>query len=632
MQYREIIPLKQSLDFKLTLPGSKSITNRALLCAALADGKSRLFGALESDDTTVMLSALKKIELRPSTLRQAQGSGSKIEGGIEIEGCGGKFKKGNFKLDLHNSGTAVRFLTAIMAIRDGETIITGDERMKERPIGDLADGLRQIGVEIGYLGKTGYPPIRVKSSKLRVKSLGASFVVKMKGDKSSQYFSALLILGPLFPKPLKIEVVGELVSKSYIDTTIAVMKAFGVNVRNNGYKSFVVKPQKYRAAEYQIEGDASAASYWTAMAYLHGGKVGFENLGISAQYAVRSTQKVVPGKSIQGDSGFNDVLVSQMSNIKGQRSIDMNDMPDSAMTLVCMAPFAKGKTTITGLSTLRIKETDRIMALEKELRKIGVNVSTAKDSITIGGTMGKTIGGTIGSKTSPIVFPIVTSAVPPIVTYKDHRMAMCFAVIGTKIPGIVIENPDCVDKTYPKFWEDIERMYLSQKIRLGQKNLVLTGMRCAGKTYLGKKIAKSLGRKFVDLDAEIEKAEGMSVSEVVKKNRWDYFRKVEQNICSEYSKTKNLVISTGGGVVLNPLNMKNLKKNGVNVFVFVDPELLIERMRKSGGRPPLKSDDSISELRMVWEERRGLYLKYADFIWDNTSGKIIRENLEGVFT
>ena len=208
---------------------------------------------------------------------------------------------------------------------------------------------------------------------------------------------------------------------------------------------------------------------------------------------------------------------------------------------------------------------------------------------------------------------------------------MCFAVVGTKIPGIVIENPDCVNKTYPNFWNDLEKMYLSSKIRLGQKNLVLTGMRCSGKNYLGKRIAKSLGRRFVDLDKEIERSEKMAISDIVKKRGWTYFRKTESKICTRFVNTKNLVIATGGGVILDPNNMKALKKNSINVFIFVDPQVLAERLRKSGNRPALKYSDPITELPTIWNERRGLYLKYADFVWDNTSGNVVK-NLGMIFT
>lgn len=602
MQYREIIPLKQGLDFTLTLPGSKSITNRALLCAALAKGKSRLYGALLSDDTKVMFDALKKVGVRIKKTKNC----------IEVIGVGGKFKKGNFTFDLHNAGTATRFLTAIMCVREGETVITGDSRMQERPIADLVDGLRQIGAEIQYLENEGYPPLKIKRTKdygLRTKQ---KYFIKIKGDKSSQYFSALLMLGPLLNKPLKIEVIGDLVSKPYIDITISVMRAFGVLIENNDYKSFTVKPQVYKAADYCIEGDASAASYWTSIAYLHGGKAKFTNLN---------------NKSIQGDINYERILKefkmgksrdsSPPNGGVGMTNVDMQAMPDSAMTLACTAPFLNGRTKITGLSTLRIKETDRLAALESELNKIGVHADITKNSMIIG---------------TPI--RIRSPIRSPIETYNDHRMAMSFAVIGTKIPGIVIENPQCTDKTYPDFWEDLERMYLSKKIKLGKKNLILTGMRCSGKTRHGRKIAKLLGHKFIDLDAEIEKKEGMTTSEIVKKHGWDYFRKTESAVVRATSSqfTEPLVISTGGGVILNPDNMKALEKNGINVFIFADPLVLAQRIAKQAGtRPSLTGKNSVDEIRDVWLERRDLYLKYADYVWDNTGGKVIKESLGKIF-
>lgn len=633
MTEREIIPLKQGLDFRLELPGSKSITNRAFLCAALAKGKSRLYGALDSDDTVVMMKALRKLEIRKS----------KIEGGVEIEGCGGKFKKGNFKFDLHNAGTATRFLTAIMVARsstdsdsddeEGETVITGDKRMQERPIADLIDGLRQLGASIEYLGDDGYPPLKIRKSKIDNRNLD-EYVIKMKGDKSSQYFSALLMLGPLLDQPLKIEVEGELVSKPYIDITIAVMKAFGVKVKNNSYQSFQVKPQQYKATDYIIEGDASAASYWTSMAYLHNGNVSFSNLnagflnkkcvhkGKKAIYSVKT--KKLSKKSIQGDSLYTGILKkfkSEARNLtyrqtgpKSEVIFDMNDMPDVAMTAAITASFKKGETKITGLSTLRIKETDRLMALEKELRKVGVDVRTSKDSITIRSTIGPTIGSTIG-------------------TYNDHRMAMCFAVMGTKVPGVMIENPGCTNKTYPQFWEDLERMYLSEKVKLGKRHLVLIGMRGSGKTYFGKKIAKILGREFIDLDQLIEKCEGMTISELVKSHGWDHFRRLESMAVEKVSELKKpVVIATGGGVVLDPKNMKLLKQNGKIVFIFAPPSVLAERIKKSKNRPSLTGKGFTDELQSIWQERRDLYLKYADIVWDDTSGKVVKNQIQYILS
>lgn len=568
MNSREIIPLKQKPNWQVTLPGSKSITNRVFLCAALAKGKSKIHGALESDDTIAMLNALRKLEIRNSKLKNL----------IEIKGCGGNFKSGNLTINAGASGTTTRFLTALSILRDGKTIIKGDKRMMERPMKDLNDALSQI-----------------RNAKSEIRKY-----IKIKGDKSSQFLSALLIISPLIG-PIKIEVIGELVSKPYIDITISVMKAFGVKVKNNSYKSFEIKSQFYKADDYHVEGDASSASYWTSIAYLHNGKVRFTNLN---------------KRSIQGDIRFADMLTKLGS------TVDMESMPDTAITLAVTAPFKKGQTKITGLSTLRLKETDRLKALKKELEKIGVNANVTKDSITINPL--RITDYELRRNPESVIRN-------PIKTYNDHRMAMCFAVVGTMISGVVIEDPNCVNKTYPHFWNDLELAYLNP-IKLDRKNLVLTGMRCSGKTYLGKKIAKLLKRKFVDLDIEIEKRENMKIKDIVKAYGWPRFRDIEQKMCSLFANQKNLVIATGGGVVLSEKNMKNLKKNAVNIFIFTDPSAIVERLKKeSKNRPALTGGGSDKEVQKIWEERRNLYLKYADIVWDNTSGKIVEKKLAKIF-
>jgi 3-phosphoshikimate 1-carboxyvinyltransferase len=557
MRTREIIPLKTELDLTLTLPGSKSVTNRAFLCAALAKGASRISGALKSDDTRVMLAALKKLGLK---VKEGKGV-------IEIGGGGGRFKPGALTLDAGASGTTTRFLTALSVLRKGKTLIKGTKRMKERPIKDLEDALVQLQ--------------------------SGEKVIRIRGDKSSQFLSALLMISPYFG-PLRIEVTGKLVSKPYIATTLAVMKAFGVKVKNNGFQSFEVGRRVYKAIDYFVEGDASAASYFSALNFLHGGTLKFTNLNYK--------------KSIQGDIDFPEAL-KQLKR-PSPRRIDMEAMPDAALTLACVAPFVKGETRITGLSTLQLKETDRLAALEKELKKLGVKARKTKDSLTVFGIFDNNATNNVKKATN-------------IVTYDDHRMAMAFAVLGTKRPGVIIEDPECTSKTYPDFWEDLEKAYL-KKVKIGWKNLLLTGMRGSGKTFYGKKIAGKLGRKFVDLDLEIERQEKMKISEIVKRKGWPYFRKIEQKICSEFSGAKNLVIATGGGVVLSPKNMKALQKNSMTIFIYADPEVLVERVKKSSDRPSLTGKKSENELRGIWEERRELYLKYADVVWDDTGGKSLQ--------
>ena len=599
MNYREVIPLKQKPNWQVGLPGSKSITNRVFLCAALAKGKSQIYGALKSDDTTAMLNALLKLEtclLAGKVRNFHRGGQAKFEKYITIQGSGGKFKSGNVTVDAGASGTTTRFLTALSVLRKGKTTIKGTKRMMKRPLDDLNNTLVQL-----------------KSGKN---------VLSIRGDKSSQFLSALLMISPALAEPIRIEVVGKLVSKPYIDTTIAVMKSFGVNVKNDNYKSFIIKPQQYKAGDYYVEGDASAASYWTSIAYLHGGKVKFTNLS---------------KKSVQGDANYAKML-PKLGSV-----IDMNSMPDVAMTLAVTAPFAKKPTKITGLSTLRLKETDRLGALENELKKVGVKVKVTKDSITIKAPVGAPwvlqSGIIMRHQRSPNGAPTGIT----IGTYNDHRMAMCFAVLGTKVPGIVIEDPDCVNKTYPNFWKDLELAYLFP-IKLGKKNLILTGMRCSGKTYLGKKIAKHLNRKFIDLDIEIEKqvtalrdpdyGKNMKIKDIVKRYGWPYFRKVESTVAKAMADqtSEPLVIATGGGVVLSPKNMRNLKKNGVNVFIFADTSTIIERIKKqSKNRPTLTGKGTAEEIKDVWRERRDLYLKYADYVWDNTSGEVLKENLNQIF-
>ncbi len=549
MRSREIIPLIQPLDLTLKLPGSKSITNRAFLCSALACGKSRVYGALESDDTGVMLKALNTMGIKYRKTSEY----------IEISGTGGSFKRGKMKLNLGASGTALRFLTAIMTLRDGETTICGDKRMMERPMNDLLYALEQLGMDTSNVVP------------------GIFHVIKINCTKSSQFLSALLMLGPMLTAGINIEITGNPVSKPYVDTTIAVMKAFGVRVKNESYKRFIVKPQAYKPVNFTVEGDATSAGYFSAIKYLHTGRLNFKNLDCK--------------KSIQGDIYFPHKL-KELSK-KSPRTIDMRDMPDTAMTLAICALFANGTSKITGLSTLRYKETDRLKALENELKKVGAKVFSTRDSLTV-----------TGSKFRP----------SRIKTYSDHRMAMCFAVLGTRVPGIEIENPDCVSKTYPNFWKDFAKIYKAS-IKVNNRHLVLIGMRSSGKTKYGKKIAKKLERKFVDLDTEIEIEEGMTIDEMVKKHGWSYFRKAEQKICSKiYEKyQKPLVLATGGGVVLNEKNMKNLKRNAMTVFLYVNPDQIAARLSKyPKGRPSLTGRKLEKEILDIWNERRELYLKYAD--------------------
>lgn len=420
MKKLEIIPPKNLKSNEAIMPGSKSYTNRVLVMAALGSEKSIIKGYSESDDSKVLIEALKKL-------------GIKIEKNVKeitVYGNGGKFSQFEGKIDVGAAGTTMRFLTSLCCLVPGEIILNGSERMRERTVGELVEALRGLGASIEYLEKDGYPPLKIKGGNIK----GGE--VTMNGLVSSQYFTSLLLIAPSFVNGLKIKVKGEQISKSYIDMTIEGMKEFGAEVLNNNYKEYIVKRvENYKSIEYQVEGDASGASYF---------------FGMAAVTCLKIRVKNINPLSYQGDIEFVsllekmgcEVLRNEKENwieVKGPdklKSIECNMelMPDTAQTLAVVAAFAEGRTKITGLQTLKIKETDRIQALGNELNKMGIEVEAGDDFITING--GKPQG-------------------VEIETYKDHRMAMSFAVAGCKISDIKILEPDVVSKSFPEFWGKI---------------------------------------------------------------------------------------------------------------------------------------------------------------------------------
>ncbi len=446
-------PISQPFKKSIKAPSSKSYTNRALLIASLAEGKSKITNCLLSDDTKVMIEALKQLGVK---INQT-GNDFEIEGtdgfkSIEKRELSTELNKNSqlpactnsgrsdltTQLYLGNAGTAVRSLTAAMTLAPFDTIITGDKRMLERPISDLVNGLHQLGAQIKYTPPC--PPLLIHKNTLK------GGTCKIPGNKSSQYFSAIMISGPYGKEEVTIEVIGDLVSKPYIDMTIQIIENFGGKVINENYKKFTISNEhKFYAQNYEIEADAGSASYF---------------FGIGAATANEITISNAKYDSLQGEIKFVDVLekmgckirtenrelrtekgitVTGSSQLSALETLDLNHMPDTAMTVAILCSLAKGKSILTGLQNLRIKETDRLKGLTTELKKVGVKVKELDDGLEIDGYPEKLHGAEIE-------------------TYDDHRMAMCFAVLGTKIPGIVIKNPDCVNKTYPDFWKDLEKL------------------------------------------------------------------------------------------------------------------------------------------------------------------------------
>jgi len=398
------------------MPGSKSISNRVLLLAALADGETRVENLLDSDDTRVMLDALEllgvRIERDSATLR------------------GGPFPSKSADLHLGNAGTAFRPLTAVLALGGGEYRLSGSARMHERPIGDLVDALRALGARIDYLGKQGFPPLALHPGAIR---RGAP--LRVRGDVSSQYLSALLMALPLAGAERVVEVEGELISKPYVEITLNIMRRFGVEVRREGWSSFTVPGKRYSSpGRIRVEGDASSASYFLAAGAIGGGPVRVHGVGRS---------------SIQGDVRFTQVLEKMGAKISmGEDWIesgppargklkaidaDLNHIPDAAMTAAVAALFADGTSTIRNIASWRVKETDRIAAMATELRKLGAAVEEGADSIRI---------------TPPAALRSATIA-----TYGDHRMAMSFSLAALGGVRVRINDPGCVAKTFPEYFD-----------------------------------------------------------------------------------------------------------------------------------------------------------------------------------
>ncbi len=412
-----IEPLRVPVEGTARPPGSKSYTNRALILAALAEGHSTIDGALFSDDTKHMATGIAALGVRLVSDEAKQR--------FEVDGCAGKPTATRASIFVGNSGTTARFLTPVLALGTGSYDLYGDEAMAKRPIAPLLEALGSLGTKATSVRRNGCPPVRVQSSGLE------GGAVSMAGGISSQYFSALLMVGPCMRNGLTLDVEGDLVSKPYMDVTGQAMEAFGVPFTNDGFKRFEVQPGSYKGTAYVVEPDASAASYFFAAAAITRGRV------------------VVPGlgsRSLQGDLGFVRLLermgcrvrqTETETEVTGPEKLtgieaDMSNLSDTAQTLAAIAPFADGPTRVTGIGFIRKKETNRVAAVVAELRRMGIRAEEEDDGF--------------------IVYPGAPKPAD-IETYDDHRMAMSFAITGLAAPGIRIRNPGCVSKTFPHFFD-----------------------------------------------------------------------------------------------------------------------------------------------------------------------------------
>ncbi len=410
------------------LPGSKSISNRALLLAALAKGTTRITNLLDSDDVSHMLNAL--------TALGVQFSLSADKTVCDITGIAGVFQHQEpLELFLGNAGTAMRPLTAALAVSNADVTLTGEPRMYERPIGHLVDALLQWDADIEYLQHKDYPPLRIRGKAL------AGGKISIDGSVSSQFLTAVLMTAPLLAGDSEIVISGELVSKPYIDITLALMARFGVEVKNNNYQSFVVKGnQQYQSpGDFLVEGDASSASYFLAAAAIKGGTIKVTGIGKNAVQGDIHFADALEAMGATVDWGYDYISVTR-NQLKGIDR-DYNAIPDAAMTIATTALFAQGPTAIRNVYNWRVKETDRLAAMATELRKVGAEVEEGEDYI--------------------LITPPKQLKHASIATYNDHRMAMCFSLVALSDIAVTIEDPDCTRKTFPQYFEVLSTLSTS---------------------------------------------------------------------------------------------------------------------------------------------------------------------------
>ena len=420
----EIQPLRESVDTTIEVPGSKSYTNRALLVAALANGRSTLTGALFSDDTRYMCKALRTLGV--------QIEADEAQATFRVNGNGGDIPVESTQLYIGNSGTTSRSLVSYVSLGHGEFVIDGDEPMRRsRPIADLLDALTQIGVAARSQFDNGHLPVIVQADGLE----GGK--TRLDASKSSQFLTSLLLIAPYAKNDIEIEIVGTL-KTPYIDITTSVMEAFGVTVVNHKYRHFrIAGQQAYQPREYQIEPDASSASYFFAAAAISGGRVKVKHLHLASVQGDVKFVRILEKMGCQVNADADGIEVIGPERLRGIDA-DMNALSDTALTLAAIAPFADSKTVIRNIEHTRWQETDRIYAMVTELRKLGIPVVEHRDGVEI------------------MPAPIVPAAID---TYEDHRVAMAFSLIGLKAPGIQICNPECVSKTFPHFFEVLQELY-----------------------------------------------------------------------------------------------------------------------------------------------------------------------------
>lgn len=583
---------------EVRVPGSKSYTIRALLLAAMTPAPVTLLNPLISDDTLAMLACLDALGV--AVRRDADR--------IEVSGHIADVWENAYALNAHLSAATLRFLLALSAVLPGVQTLQGHEGLNRRPVRDLVDSLRALGAEIDYLGREGFPPVRVSSTRLTAST------ARVSGEISSQYLSALMMIAPAVvdqngKRGLTLEVTGEIVSRPYLEMTAATMRAFGVAVTQPDKRTFVVAPEQgYHIPNgvYTVEGDASAACYPVAAAALNGSRLILRNL---------------PADSVQADMRFLEILECMGNRVErhadyilfeghGVHPMDVNmcDCPDQAQTLAVLLAFANGASRLDGLRSLRVKETDRLAAVARELTKMGIRVVEESEALVIHG----------GSPRPA-----------DIETYGDHRMAMAFAVAGARLDGPRILEPSVVRKTYPTFWDEcpmwgigVESLRSIQSLASASgdsgreeengellNKIVLIGFMGAGKSHLAALLSEKLKLDCVETDALIVARSGRaSVRDIFERDGETRFRELELEVARDLRARRRVVISTGGGIVMNKLAIDYLREESLVVFLDATLDTLLSRLENATDRPLLRTRE---ETAALYHLREPLYRHYA---------------------
>ncbi|KAI8624620.1 EPSP synthase-domain-containing protein [Xylariaceae sp. FL1651] len=597
----------QGLDVHVTPPGSKSISNRALVLAALGQGTCRVKNLLHSDDTQYMLSAIAQ-------LNGATYSWEDAGEVLVVTGKGGQLQSSEEALYLGNAGTASRFLTTVVALcvpsKSDSTTLTGNERMKVRPIGPLVDALRSNGLKITYLGQDGSLPVQVDAAG----GLDGG-VIELAATISSQYVSSLLMCAPYAKQPVTLRLVGgKPISQLYIDMTISMMKQFGVNVTKSPdepYTYHVPRGVYKNPSEYTIESDASSATYPLAIAAITGTTCTVPNIGTSslqgdARFAVDVLRPM--GCKVE-QTAFSTTVTGPSPGSLKSIDVDMEPMTDAFLTASVLAAVASGKTTITGIANQRVKECNRIAAMREQLAKFGVQCEELEDGIVVSGKSYKDLSEPVGG----------------VYCYDDHRVAMSFSVLSVLSPNpVVVLERECTAKTWPGWWDVLAQSF---KVTLAGDDTELAnakaarkddpgpsvfiiGMRGAGKTTTGGWMANILGRPFIDLDHELERRSGMTIPQIIRESGrgWDGFRQDEVALLRDVMKkqSRGHVFSCGGGIVETPeareLLISHHRSGGIVLLVHREIEQMVEYLMRDKTRPAYTE-----EIRGVYERRKPLF-------------------------